>query len=100
MAYVSLDYIKSHVRPDETERDDYLLSLTNTAEAYLARNGVVPDNVAPSEYALTVGSMVLFWYESRSDPTITTHGGFDAATRWLINNLKDAARVSSLDTFC
>ena len=100
MAYVSLDYIKSHVRPDETESEEYLLGLANTAESYLGRNGVTPDTVDPAEYTLAVCSMVLFWYDHRSDPSIATYGGFDSATRWLINNLKNSAAVSNLDTRC
>ena len=100
MTYVSLDKIREHVRPDETESEEYLRGLTKTAEAYLLQNGITPDVVDPSEYALTVCSMVLFWYDHRSDPSITTYGGFDSATRWLISNLKTAAAVSNLDTVC
>lgn len=103
MAYVPLEYIRQYVRPDETEDNAHILSLTNAAEAYLARNGVEPELVDESGYRLTVGAIVLFWYDHRSDPTVTLHGGFDGATRWMINNIKQEAQiasVSNLDSCC
>lgn len=63
---LSIDLLKSHLRIDGSEDDDYLAFLMSSAEEYLSEAGVPAEKKETAKYQLAVMLLVALNYENRN----------------------------------
>ena len=100
MAFVPLEFVVSYGKLEE-ESEDFVTSLIDAAESYLAGAGVLPDHAASALYYVAVAGIVTHWHENRASVDQTSPTDFNAGVRLIINQLKrDCELVSNLGTSC
>lgn len=89
MAEITLDAVKRYCNIDHNEDDALILTLMDSAAAYLKDAGIGDEAKEDPRYALCVYGIVLKWYDQRDVETIgTITSPAEFGIRRVFNQLK------------